>query len=379
MPIPQQPSRALRDRFESRPSSAMGFSQSPAGSFQEPHDDYYYQHQHEDPHYNPKRASRDRQRQQEEDRKRMPPPPKFKPLKEMPRRPSTTAPSSGPFQAPPPAPRPASRQQSRPPPPARSANRRSINGPPGAYAQTFDEDDSDDDLFSNSPEPSYEQRPRRPTYSHQRRGSKLVYEYDDVEYEPAAGRSSRRNSVFVPGGGGASLENESRMDQVRRYQDAMSGGPPPPLTAENVKRASKGVPSSRSTRSSASRDESDYKQRSNTTGVTGITRSSSGGNGENLTMKIAGKAVVRIGDAEIDCEDSEITFSHQHHDTARDSIGGSDEASTVHYLEAPRRTRSVKALPHRPSRERASSQADSVSRGYGGGHQYAPYDGDYRY
>lgn len=367
MPI-QQPSRDLRGRFE-RPSSAMGFSQSPAGSFEQPYGEYYFAPQHEEPHYNPKRLSRSKQQQQEEDRKRMPPPPKFKQQKEIPRRPSTTAPSSAPFQPPPP--RPTSRQQSRPP--VRSTNRRSINMAPGHYP-TFDEDDSEDDggLFHDSPEPLYDYR-RRPTAGRTRRESKLMYEFDDAEYEPA-GRASRRGSLYIPGAGGASLESESKMDSVRRYQEEVSGGPQTPLTAETLRKASKGVASSRSTRSSASRDESDYKQRSNTTGITGITRSSSGGNGENLTMKIAGKAVVRIGDAEIDCEDSEITFSHGQQDMPRGSIGGSDEATTVYQLEEPKRARStMKALAHR-SRDRASSQADSVSRGYGGGHQYAPYE-----
>lgn len=362
-PPPQMPIRDLKQRFD-RPSSAMGYQNpSPRNYHLDGYPDY-----DEDLPYIPKKSSRNKK--QEEDRMRMPPP-QFKPMREwppkpmrdMPRRPSTTANPSTPFQPPPM--RPDSRHgHSRPPHPS---NRRSV----GFVDQSaFDDDDllGDNDLFHDiSPQPPFPQR-RRSVARSSRRDS-LVYDDDDHENTPAVGRSSRRGSVYgsaALGSGGVSLEDDNRYMDAVRYQEDVSGGPQVPLTAETLRKANKRgdrVASSRSTRSSASRDESEYNKRSNTTG---ITRSSSGG--DDFTIKVSGPAVVRVNGAEIACEDSEITFSNGGGGGSR---GGSDHTSTFYQLEDGGH-RERKALPHRT---RAPSQSDSQSRGYVPSH--APWDQPY--
>jgi hypothetical protein len=236
---------------------------------------------------------------------------------------------------------------------------------------TFDDDDllGENDLFHDlSPQPPYPQR--RKSMARTRRES-LVYDDDEYEITPA-GRSSRRGSIYGGaelGSGGASLESENRYMDALRYQEDVSGGAPVPLTAETLRKANKRgerVASSRSTRSSGSHDESEYK-RSNTTG---ITRSSSGG--DDFTIKVSGPALVRVNGAEIECEDSEITFSNGGPGGSR---GGSDHVSTMYQLEDRSHHRERKALPHRT---RAPSQSDSQSRGYAPSHApYDPYGGSF--
>ena len=350
---PQHPPRDLKQRFD-RPSSAMDY-RSPSQRNYQP--DGYSEYDEELP-YMPKRQSR--ANKQEEDRKRMPPP-QFKPLRDTPRRPSTTTNTSSPFQPPPM--RPESRQaHSRP---SLQSQRRSVVF---ADEPTFDEDDllDESDLFHDTPPHATTQRRR--SVARPRRESP-VYSDDEYELMPASVRS-RRGSTFGPialGSGGASLESESKYMDALRYQDDITGGPQMPLTAETLRKANKRgdrVPSSRSTRSSGSHDESEYKDRTNTT-TTGITRSSTGG--DDFTIKVSGNAVVRVGGAEIACQDSEITFSNG----AGGSRGGSDHASTLYQLEG-RGYHERKALPHRT---RAPSQSDSQSRGYVPSH--APYDPPY--
>ncbi|KAG9250419.1 uncharacterized protein F5Z01DRAFT_375516 [Emericellopsis atlantica] len=354
-PSPPTQHRDLRSRFE-RPSSAMGVHPTPPRGYEA--SDFVFEHDQEDfyarpgdePQYQSKRSSRTAKH--DEDRKRMPPP-EFKNVRSIPRRPSTTANPSTPFQPPPQ--RPASRQgHSRPP---RPSHRRSV----GFHEQAAFDDDEDEleqeDLFHDmSPEPVHEQRRR--SMFRPRRDS--MY-YEDDEYDIAPARSSRRGSIYgsVPlGSGGVSLPKEDKYLEAMKYQEDVTGPTQVPLTADALRKANKpNVASSRSTRSSASRDESEYNKRSN---ATGITRSSSGGNGDDFTIKVSGQAVVRVpGGAEIECEDSEITFSHG----GRGS-GASDQASSFYQLEdgaSSRRER--KALPPSlPYRPRAPSQADSQSR-----------------
>ncbi|KAF4121822.1 hypothetical protein GMORB2_1662 [Geosmithia morbida] len=384
-PPPQGPppvTRDLRQRFEPRPSSAMGYSSTASRSYR--HDDYpdYPDYPEEAPYGSTgggggghqRRPSRTQRQQKDDDRKRMPPP-DLKPqrIPSMPRRPSTTANTVTPFQPPPQ--RPSSRHQTRPPPPS---HRRSVGfTDPDLLDEEDDEDDDDDednlltheDLFHDSPEPSYHQR-RRSVHRPQR-GSFAVYDDDDHDSQPLARRRSRRGSTYggaALGTGGVSLTEENKYMDAVRYQEDVSGGPQMPLTAESLRKANKrgeGVASSRSTRSSASRDDSEYK-RSNTTGLT----RSSNGNNDDFTIKVSGAAVVRVNGAEIQCENSEITFSNGMATRAGDLDGG----SALYELEDDRSLhRERKALPHRP---RAPSQGDSQSRGYLPGYApYEPYDG----
>lgn len=290
------------------------------------------------------------------------PPPDMKLMKNMPRRPSTTTNSSTPF-APPPPSRPASRHEhSRP----RPVNRRSVGF---NHAPTFDDDDltgAENPLFHDiSPQPTYEQRKRAISRS---RPDSLVYDDEEYDTMPTSGRNSRRTSMYgsaALGSGGASYEGESKYLDALKYQEVV-GGTPQPLTAESLRKANKRgeVASSRSTRSSASRDESEYKRSS----TTGITRSSSGAH-DDFTIKVSGAAVVRVHGAEIECEDSEITFSNA---TGLGRISG-EPANTVYQLEDGHSShRERKALPHRT---RAPSQSDSQSRGHGS--SQAPYDSHY--
>ena len=344
----------LKQRFDARPSSAMGF-QRPPQTLEYHHDDY--------PDETAPRVNRrpSRSKKLDEDTRRMPPP------SYIPSRVQSAMPPTTPFR--PPAHRPPSRQtHSRPPP----SNRRSLGFEEPVYQDPDYYDDDDDEeggLFQISPNASYDQR--RAIVPRGRRAS-TAYDQADYEIVPAGNRS-RRSSMYAPGGlvsGGASLGN-SKLSAAKKYQDEVSGGAQMPLTAETLRKVMKrgGVPSSRSTRSSDSRDDSEYK-RSN---MTGLTQSSYGGN-EEITIKVPGNTVVRFQGAEIECshEGGEITWSSR----PAGSRAGSDRASTIYQqledsraLEDSRSRIERKALPHR---QRAPSQADSHSRGYGPPH--APYD-----
>jgi hypothetical protein len=254
----------------------------------------------------------------------------------------------------------------------------------------YGHDDEEDlltpnDLFHDiSPEPKYDQRRlsaarlrHHPVYADEDDDDDDDDDDEEFAISPGAGRSIRRGSMHTAalGSGGVSLERDRYLDAMR-YQDDINGGQQLPLTAESLRRAAKRgeVASSRSTRSSDSRDESEYK-RSNTTG---ITRSSSGVP-DDFTIKVSGAAVVRFEGAEIECEDSQITFSNNRPGPSRI---GSDRASTVYQLEDARSRFERKALPHRP---RAPSQSDAQSRAYAPSHapyehapyEHAPYDPPY--
>ncbi|KAJ6442259.1 low affinity iron transporter [Purpureocillium lavendulum] len=348
----------LKQRFDTRPSSAMGFQRPPPPpppALEYHHDDYADERA-------PRVARRpSRSKRLEEDARRMPPP-SFIP----PARPQSAMPPASAFR--PPAHHPPPRQtHSRPPP----SNRRSLGFEQPAYDDPEDYEDDEDEggLFQISPNASYDQR--RAVVPRGRRAS-MAYDQNDYEIVPAGNRS-RRSSMYGPGGlasGGASL-GHNKLHAAKKYQDEVSGGAQMPLTAESLRKAMKrgGVPSSRSTRSSGSRDDSEYK-RSNTTG---LTQSSYGGN-EEITIKVPGNTVVRFQGAEIECshEGGEITWSSR----PTGSRTGSDRASMIYQqfedsraIEDSRSRMEHKALSHR---QRAPSQADSHSRGYAPAH--APYD-----
>ncbi|KAK5995893.1 hypothetical protein PT974_04311 [Cladobotryum mycophilum] len=346
-PPPPPQGEPLRNRFDRRPSSAMGFASPPSANSYLPEE---YGYEEELPHPRVNRRS-SRSKRPTEDRKKMPPP-EF-----LPKRTQSARPTTAPFKAPTPRERPQSRQSQRPP----ASHRRSV-GFADQHALAFDDADllGEVDLFHDvSPDQ------RRTALTRARRSS-MAYEQHGMDIVPANSRG-RRSSVYGASGlenGGVSLEDDRYFDAIR-YQDDVSGGSGMPLTAESLRRASKRgeASSSRSTRSTESHDESEYK-RSNTTG---ITRSSSGNNNNNnnnnnddFTIKVSGAAVVRVSGAEIECNDGgEITVS-----SGRPQMGasraGSDKESTVYQLEDARSARfERKALTHRP---RAPSHADTQSR-----------------
>jgi hypothetical protein len=298
----------LKARFQQRPSSAMGHRPTPSSTYS---DDYY------DRSYGggglARRASLTRKL--DEDRLAMPPP----------ARPHSVMPTQG----------------FRPPP----VQRRSVG--------------FEDDAFSGDPHlyadimtrPSYElgsTAPPRP-----RRGS-FQYNGTDVTLEPASTRGHRQSWY----GGGPASDIDEKIRRAATYQDDVSGVPLM-LTKENMRKATKrsGGGSSQSTRSSASRDESDWKQ-SNTTRTT---RSSNGD--EDITIKVTGPTVLKVGGAEIQCEGGEININ------SKGSVrGGSDKASSIYVDE--RRSR----VDRIPTRTRPTSQSGSWSRSQP---PYDPYNRPY--
>ncbi|KFA69161.1 hypothetical protein S40285_00005 [Stachybotrys chlorohalonatus IBT 40285] len=343
----------LKQRFDTRPSSAMGFQSPSIRGLQ--HDEY----EEDQVARIPRRASRTKRH--DDDRKKMPPP-TF-----IPKRPQSALPQSSPF-APPPPPHPSQMFQR---PPSRHAQSRQT---PMAHRRSvgfteqpgYDDDDLDGDeaLFHDiSPEPAYDARRKALSRTRHLSGS---YEPSEYELSPS-GHRSRQVSAYNPDGGaplgilGASYE-DNKFHEALRYQEDVAGGPTLPLTAETLRNAASrgGVASSRSTRSSGSRDDSDYK-RSNTTGITRV----SSDNNDDVIIKVSGAALVRVQGAEIECSDGEIMFSSR----PAGMRSGSDMASTVFQIEDGRSRPERKALPHRP---RAPSQSDSQSRGYAPSH--APYE-----
>ncbi|KHO00547.1 uncharacterized protein MAM_01325 [Metarhizium album ARSEF 1941] len=340
----------LRYRFDSRPSSAMGYHRPgpPPPSRPPPSLDYYDPEALTD---EPARVSRlarrtSRTRRAEDDRNRMPPP------EHIPIRPQSALPPSTPYRPPPlPQPPTSRKSQSRPPP----VQRRSVGF---ADQPVYDDDDSpsDDDLFHDiSPNASFDQRQPE---AHRPRRASVAYNIHDYDVMPEASRG-QRSSVYgaaLPSGG-ASLD-EKKYSAALRYQEVVGGAPQMPLTAETLRKAGKrgAAASSRSTRSSGSRDDSDYR-RSN---ATGITRTSF--NSDDFTIKVSGGARVRVPGAEIECDDGgEITFSTR----PNGSRSGSEKASLMcAQLEDSRSRSEQRSLPYRG---RAPSQSDSQSR-----RSYAP-------
>ncbi|KAI8962204.1 hypothetical protein F5Y11DRAFT_201005 [Daldinia sp. FL1419] len=296
------PNRDLASRFR-RPQSAMGFQPPPPSSDYEP----------------PKEKALTRRTsvssrkvsKNHEERERVPPP-----------RPASTQP-------------PRERLVLRPPPPSHTASRRKSVG--------FE----DDDLIDTDPA-MYKAVARReveygsgalPTISRQRRQSfdaESVFDLEPYDMEPAP--RGRRNSFY---------NFEDKVRDASRYQEDVSGGGGPPLTAEALRRV-KNDGSSRSTRSSASRDESDYKQ----SATTRTTRSNNGD--DDITIKLPMGAVIEVGNTKIHCKDGGDINIGRGNGTSR--AGGSDPPASNYGDD--RKSRADRSV----ARTRASSQAGSYSR-----------------
>lgn len=249
------------------------------------------------------------------------------------------------------------------PPPQRPASARPTVGfrpPPTATARrnvAFDDDDlagGDPTMFRAMSPPSQYQYPPQTVVPRTRRPSvgatSISYDSGAFRTEVATTRNSRRHSYL----GGHSVSSgsayEDKMRQAAAYQDDIGGGPTMPLTAESLRKASKNGGSSRSTRSSGSRDESEYRR----SATTRTTRSSGNGNDEDVTIRVKGQALLKVGGAEMQCQDgAEINITRGGPGPYQ---GGSDQSS---YIEAEdRRTR----MERPATRTRASSQAGSYSR-----------------
>ncbi|KAI0118481.1 hypothetical protein F4776DRAFT_255214 [Hypoxylon sp. NC0597] len=297
----QHPGRDLASRFQ-RPQSAMGFQPPPPKPLE----------------YEPtkekaltRRTSVSRKVSKEhEDSRRMPPPP----------RPASTQPNRLVF---------------RPPPPSHTSMRRKSVG--------FEDDDlldADPAMYKAVARREVEygsgalpSRPRHPSFD-----AESIYDVgSSYEIEPAT--RGRRASFY---------NFEDKVRDASRYQEDVSGGPAPPLTAEALRRVKNGG-SSRSTRSTASRDESDYKQ----SATTRTTRSSSAD--DDITIKLPMGAVIEVGNTKIHCKDGG-GISIGRGNPSRN--GGSDHAASASNYSDDRKSRGERAA----ARTRASSQTGSYSR-----------------
>ncbi|KAK3366069.1 hypothetical protein B0T24DRAFT_411701 [Lasiosphaeria ovina] len=255
------------------------------------------------------------------------------------------------------------------PPPRRPASARptalAIRPPPPTPApyrpsNVFDDDDyitPDHALFhdisprqkSEFPAPILKVRSRRPSIG----ASYRTYDSGDFRTE-VAGRNSRRNSYYANQSASSGSGYEDKLHQASIYQDHVTGGPAMPLTAETLRKAGKNGGSSRSTRSSGSRDESEYRE----SATTRTTRSSA--NDEDVTIRVKGSTVLKVGGAEMQCRDgAEINIISRGPTPFRSS---SDQSSYMGHED--RRTR----IERPPTRTRTNSQAGSYSRALPGGY-----------
>ncbi|KAL2759203.1 hypothetical protein ACRALDRAFT_1075443 [Sodiomyces alcalophilus JCM 7366] len=263
----------LAQRFQ-RPSSAMGVRTISSSYGFDDYDQGY------DASLTRRPSSSKKKHRDEEDRRRMPPPP----------RPVTAAPRQSAIRGPPSHP---------PPQPAQ---------PRGSIGFGFDDGGFDDGDFDGD-ESLYREIPARSaSYSYaygegailpRARRDSVSYEGSAYRIEPATS-SGRRHSYYGGSGGSAdSLDYEDKFRAATAYQDDVAGSYTLPLTAETLRKAGKrsSDKSSRSTRSSESRDESDYRQ----SHTTRTTRSSAGD--EDITIRVTGSATLKLGGAEIQCQD----------------------------------------------------------------------------
>ncbi|KAI1462460.1 hypothetical protein F4805DRAFT_135610 [Annulohypoxylon moriforme] len=276
---PLPPNRDLASRF-GRPQSAMGFQPPPKALDYEPVKEKALA----------RRASTARKASKEhDDRHRMPPPP----------RPASTQPNRLVIRPTPP---------SHTAPPSQAASRRKSVG--------FTEGDlrgADPSMYKAVARREVEYgtgalppRPRLQSYD-----TESLYDVGNYEIEPAS--RGRRGSFY---------NFEEKVRDASRYQEDISGGTAPPLTAEALRRVKNGG-SSRSTRSSASRDESDYKQ----SATTRTTRSGSGD--DDITIKLPMGAVIEVGNTKIHCKDGGNMNIGRGNGTSR--AGGSEHAAPSAY------------------------------------------------
>ncbi|KAJ3474483.1 hypothetical protein NLG97_g9825 [Lecanicillium saksenae] len=195
-----------------------------------------------------------------------------------------------------------------------------------------------------------------------RRGSQIYESVDIIPAGPAVSGNRRASSVrrSTPGCRQTRpIHADSKIRDAQDYQDAITGGPKTPLTAEMLHKATRGNPGSQSTRSSGSRDDSEYRR----SYTTGITRSSSGNGSEDVTIKVGGAVLTVQGGAE-------ITLSSRGQPQIR---SGSDRSSTVYQIEDGRDQEREPPRMTLPHRIRAPSQSDQRPRGYISG-TYSPYE-----
>ncbi|KAK4114883.1 hypothetical protein N656DRAFT_796496 [Canariomyces notabilis] len=264
------------------------------------------------------------------------------------------------------------------PPPPRPASARptalAFRPPPSTSARRtvgFEDRDPDDDdpLFRDlSPlaPASYGYTPPMPFRPRPSFGAtEASFDIHDFRTE-VAGKGHRRHSYYGGHSASSGSAYEEKVRQATRYQDDVAGGSQLPLTAESLRKAVRNGGSSRSTKSSGSHDESSEYRQSATTRTT----RSSANNDEDVTIRVKGSTVLKLGNAEFQCQDgAEINISSR--GGTADIRASSDRSS---YLDQDdRRTR----VDIPSARARASSRARSYSRNfakYDAGSDYDAYD-----
>ncbi|KAL1882682.1 hypothetical protein VTK73DRAFT_1594 [Phialemonium thermophilum] len=252
-------------------------------------------------------------------------------------------------------------RRSMPPPPPRPSTARPTVAfrPPSTPAKRavgFEDDDiavGEPDLFQDiSPINRYDRsRVRRPSIG----ATSISYDAGAYRTEIATTKTRRRNSYVAGQSLSSAGSYEDKLRQATAYQDNIVGSSLP-LTVETLRKASKNGGSSRSTRSSGSHDESDYRR----SATTRTTRSST--NEEDVTIRVKGNALLKVGGAEMQCQDgAEINISR--------GSGGGGEAVNVSgyrgssdrssYVDSDERYNRMRRLP---IRTRSSSHATSYSR-----------------
>ncbi|KAI0881145.1 uncharacterized protein GGS22DRAFT_76351 [Annulohypoxylon maeteangense] len=283
---PLPPNRDLASRF-GRPQSAMGFQPPPKALDYEPVKEKALT----------RRGSTARKISKDyDDRHRMPPP----------ARPASTQPNPNRLVI-----RPT--QSSHAAPPSQAASRRkSVGFTEGGFTEG-ELRGGDPSMYKAVTRREVEYgtgalppRPRPQSYD-----TESIYDMGNYELEPAT--RGRRSSFY---------NFEEKVRDASRYQEDVSGGNAPPLTAEALRRVKNGG-SSRSTRSTASRDESDYKQ----SATTRTTRSGSGD--DDITIKLPMGAVIEVGNTKIHCKDGGNMNIGRGNGTSR--AGGSDHAAPSNY------------------------------------------------
>ena len=203
------------------------------------------------------------------------------------------------------------------PPPQRPASARPTLGfrPPNTPAQrrsvTFEDEEFDEEPrnFRDSlSRVAYDYpstmlpRSRRPSIG----TPSTSYDSGPYRTEIASSRPNRRHSYFAGQSASSGSAYEDKMRMAAAYQDDVGGGPTMPLTAESLRKAGKNGGSSRSTRSSGSAEGSEYRR----SATTRTTRSSGNGNEEDVTIKVKGQAYLKVGGAEMRCQEgAEINIS----------------------------------------------------------------------
>ena len=166
--------------------------------------------------------------------------------------------------------------------------------------------------------------PRAPRRHSANRSSTYGYSGDQLNYRIDASNQARGSSYYE--GQRRSSDYEEKVREATGYQEQVAGKPVF-LTAEALRKQQRATESSRSTRSSGSHDESDFRR----SATTRTTTSRFDPDGENVTIKFNGEAMVRIAGAEIKCDDgAELNIMR-----SKGAIRNGSERSASEYCVVP--------------------------------------------